>query len=298
MERAVHQLADVSDKLGKGLKGEPVGDVFSDAERRLRAADAHAGATMSTSLVAVTAPMVAFAQARAGLPGAAIALTALVGALLLAYLFATRRRPSELRALLLVLVLYCVVVPVGSYNQLHLLADSRPFTPLIAQKVLLTILGIAVASRFWLGLGLVFLTAAEALTLYFVLDMGAHKDRISLTEPWPVLVYLVIGIATLVARDQRRLASLRLLRAESEASALRQRALMLFALRDQLNSPLQTLVICVARFEGQRPPQELVRTEIDRLVTLSRELAAVSEPDSGGDVPASLDAAAELSRRR
>ena len=70
------------------------------------------------------------------------------------------------------------------------------------------------------------------------------------------------------------------MRAESEASTLHRRAVTLLALRDQLNTPLQTLVVGLARLELQEPTRDVarIRSALDRLVALSRELAQLEIP--------------------
>ncbi|MCU1282854.1 MAG: uncharacterized protein JWM53_6400, partial [bacterium] len=102
-------------------------------------------------------------------------------------------------------------------------------------------------------------------------------DRISVVEPWVTLVFMAIGVAALLLRDQRRVASLAVLRAESQATALHRRAAMLLALRDQLNTPLQTLVLGATRLALHEPTHDAARlaTALHRLVGLSRELANV-----------------------
>ena len=55
---------------------------------------------------------------------------------------------------------------------------------------------------------------------------------------------------------------------------------MLLALRDQLNSPLQTLVAAEARAALSAPAEDAaaLRAGIARLVALSRELAQIEVP--------------------
>jgi hypothetical protein len=316
MERAVHQLAGVSGKLDRLLEGEHEGmpsageprpaparsaqSIASEAERRLLARDAHAGATMFAAILVGAAPVVILTQRSVSHSMLLFGAATVSGSLLLAYLVITRRRPSERRLLIVVLLLFGLTLPIVSYNQWSLLMTQRPYSPFVGHKILLVTLALAVASRLWLGLLLMLVTTVDALVLYFALHLGAHKDRIPLAEPWLVLVFLVIGIVALVMRDQRRVASVRLLRDEAEASALHRRALMFFALRDQLNSPLQTLVLCAARLDRQHSPQEVarVRAGIDRLVALSRELAELDQLVPSGPPPASLDAPDELRRHR
>jgi hypothetical protein len=80
--------------------------------------------------------------------------------------------------------------------------------------------------------------------------------------------------------EQRKHASLRLLRQQAAASAAQRSADMLFALHDRLNSPLQTLTLAANAVTRNLPVPsgERVQQAIDRLVELSRELGNVEIP--------------------
>jgi hypothetical protein len=205
---------------------------------------------------------------------------AFVGSCVLAWLGLTWRRPTERRGRLAILLLFAGALIGVSLDQRAYLAIARPFTPFIGQKLLMVSLGLAAASWSWMGLPLILATAADAVMLYFVLGFGALKDRMAVVEPWVTLVYLVVAVIALVLRDQRRVASLAVLRAESEGSALHRHAVMLLALRDQLNTPLQTLVVGASRLELADPTHDLsrIRAALARLVALSRELAELEIP--------------------
>jgi hypothetical protein len=70
---------------------------------------------------------------------------------------------------------------------------------------------------------------------------------------------------------------------------------MYLALRDRLNSPLQTLVAGAAQLGGQaRPETEGLRSAVGSLVTLSRQLAAVDRLVPPESARLSMDAEYEL----
>jgi hypothetical protein len=99
-------------------------------------------------------------------------------------------------------------------------------------------------------------------------------------------------------REQRRIASVRLLRAQWASAALQRQTLLLLALRDRINSPLQTLAIAaMLKPGGSGAMLDGTQAAIERLVVLGRELNELThEPLSVGS-GTSFDAVAVLSRR-
>jgi hypothetical protein len=310
MTRAVDRLAGVSGQLD-GLVEEkpppatPAGDsrtsVASEAELQLLARDAHRSATFVAALIAALGPLVVIATRALGLAIPSLFFFGLnvLSVALLVYLVSTRRHPSERRAMWVILALVGTSLPLVTYNQFQLVALGRPYAPFLGHKILMVSLGLLSGRKVWLRVILIVATAGDALLLYFLLHLGAHKDVISLAEPFVTLVYMLVGLALLAMREQRRAASISLLRAEAEASALERRTALLLALRDQLNSPLQVLVLRAAALDGSRPQQDLapVRAVIDRLVAVSQQLTGLEAMIPSHSHRVSLDAERELSRR-
>jgi hypothetical protein len=200
---------------------------------------------------------------------------------------------------LAVVALVAAAWPVVTSTAFWLLHAGRPFTPFMGHKLLMGSLGLT-CNRLTLGILFIVATAVNAIVLWFALDLGVHTDLVTLAEPWVTLIYMLIGLVTLRMLEQRKLASVQLLRAEVEASAMERRALMLLAVGDRLNSPLQTLLLAASSAIAQLPAACAARIQgaIDRLVALSRELADLEimleqRPPSSG----SLDAHGELRRR-
>jgi hypothetical protein len=297
--RALDRLDGVRDRLDDLVEGQtlPVGKI---SERRLHDRDAHFGALVTAATIAVLSLLALMGASIVGLPLRIrwIAMAA-VAAAIFAYLLASRHRPSERRALWAVLLLFAIYLPLMTVNQPTMLEHHRPYMPFVGHKLWMVLIGLVAASRVWLGVLLIAITAVDALVLYFMLHLGQHKDLIVASEPWVTLTFMIIGIVALVMREQRRLASVRLLRAEAETSALHRRALLFLALRDQLNTPLQTVVLCAAQLEHTRPTEELtqIRAEVERLVALSRELSTLDELIPTEAQRTSIDAEQALRRR-
>jgi hypothetical protein len=286
MARSCERLAVVDAKLGALADASPAARVppvdATRCERSFFAADEQLGAVFFAALGAVLAIVwspIAFRDLGRAY-GINLIACAVMNAVVLAWLLMTRRQPSQRRGRIAVIVLYVVFLVAVSLNQHAYLAVQRPFNPFVGHKLLMMMLGLTAASWVSLGLPLIVFTAAEALTLYYALGFDALKDRISVVEPWVMLVFLAISVAALLLRDQRRVTSLALLRDESRLTALHRRAAMLLSLRDQLNTPLQTLVVDATRVALQNPARDVSRVEaaVARLVALSRRLAQLDVP--------------------
>jgi hypothetical protein len=297
---AIDRLAELSTTLGD-VTDEVHSPSTLAAERRLRAHDAQFGAIVLAAIsatIAVPATVWSYIVLQGALTPW-FAANFFIDAAILVYLVITRRRPSERRAVTAVIAVFVGVLPLATYNQVELLALHRPYAPFIAHKLLMVSLGLTVATRFRLAVVLLGITIATAMTMWFVLDLGAHRDLIPMAEPWITLSFLLIGFVSARLLEQRRIASVDLLRAEAEASALHRRALMLLALRDRLNSPLQTLVVGVTGPSSPVPAGrvEQVDTAVEELVGLSRDLAQLDWLVPAVADKISFDADHELRRR-
>lgn len=286
MARSCERLGAVDAKLGALADASPLARVtpvdVTRRERTFLAADEQLGAVVFAALGAVLAIVfspIAFCELG---PAYGINMIAcgVINTVVLALLLRTRRQPSQRRGRIAVIVLYVAFLVASSVNQHAYLAVQRPFNPFVGHKLLMLMLGLTAASWVSLGLPLIVFTAAEALTLYYLLGFDALKDRISVVEPGVMLAFLAISVAALLLRDQRRVTSLVLLRDESRLSALHRRAVMLLSLRDQLNTPLQTLVVDATRVALQNPARDVSRVHaaVARLVALSRQLAQLDVP--------------------
>jgi hypothetical protein len=272
---------------------------LSDAEQHLRDTDTQRGAILFTLIVAAAATLATISGLLAHQFTIAHPLIVAASLLGLVYLLSTRRRPSERRALAVTVVLWAVSLGLVSYHQRLLLARGRPFAPFVGQKLLMVCMPLVAASRLWLSLLLLGVTALEVLVFYFALHISTYQDILPLGEPWVTLLFLLVGIVASRMSEQRRAASVVVLRDELEVASLHRRAGLFLALRDQLNTPLQTLVLGAAQLEHGRPLESVARIRggIDRLAALSRRLAQLDELAPPDTQRASLDSEAELSRR-
>jgi hypothetical protein len=297
MGRALQRLGELSHQLDGVVAAAPEHSCV-EAERRLLDRDAQLGVTFVAAVgTAIAAGAMVMLRGQGIVPLAVFGAKMALDATLLGYLVATRHHPSRGRATWALVVLIGTALSVAAYNELVLLHAERPYTSLLGQKLIMLSLGLTAAGRFGMSCALIVVSGADALVVYFALQLGAHKDLIALSEPWACMVFMVLALCSRHLREQRRVASVRLLRAETEAEALHHRAVMFLALRDRLNSPLQTLVLGAGHADSQLPPasRERVRAAVTQLVALSRTLTdldvlvtphahqrlfALSEPDA------------------
>jgi hypothetical protein len=139
------------------------------------------------------------------------------------------------------------------YSQPQWAQAPGAFEPLTATKLLVLVLALTAPRHRWLSSALVALVAAEGIVFFYVYHFERLRDRMPMSEPWPLLVHLVIAIALLAMREQRRVASIRILRADGDAAAQVRQAGVVLRFLDQLGSPLQVLTITVATVFHQRP---------------------------------------------
>jgi hypothetical protein len=303
LHRAVGRLTDVGASLEGLVKDEAPAvpaqaqesaAAASDTEKALLDRDAWNGATVLVTVTLVGISLI-LSISHQGLDQRGLRLNLVVllfAVALLGYLVVSRLRFGGRGGIWAVVALTLVFLPVASYNQAVLAHSDRPYVALLGHKLVMVALAMIAASRFRIGLALIVATAVNAMALFYVLHLGAHKELIPFAEPWEVLVFLLIAVIALRMREQRLIASVRLLRAEAEVSSLQRRAAMFLALCDRLNSPLQTLVIGASAAESQP-----VNDAVARLVELSRRIGELSAMVPQGSQRASFDAEAELRRR-
>lgn len=290
--RALDRVGTVERQLDE-LVDAPVVRTHPQTEEEYRARDAQTGATVFAILLLVLSiQTVAFG---APLPPGRFIAIGCASASGLLYLLVTRRRPSERAAHVVVVVLWAGLVAVAITVQIEYLALGRPFVPFLAHKIFVVVLGLVVSTRIWLGLVLIGLTTVSAIVTYFALGMTG-LPHISMFEPWVMLIYAGVGAAAAVLRDQRRIASIELRRAESEAETLERRALLCLALRDRLNSSVQTIVLGESMLVAGCSPRaiEQVHSGVEGLVALCRELEMLDHMLTPELHRAQFDADAEL----
>jgi hypothetical protein len=299
MDRTVQRVAGICGRLER-LQETEATNGEREAEQRFTARDAHDSATLGLAIATVLFVLNAFAFRRWEPHVASVAVWASVAALIgCGYLLVRRRRPSEGVALTTFLAFYFFSLSFATWGSVLVFSVHRPYAPFGPYEVTMVMVSLVVATRFWIAIALVLLTGANAIAVYLFLHMGAHKDIVPLSEPWSMLVFLLLALGLVLMREQRRVASVRLFRAEWELVALHREAGLFLALRDRLGSPLQSLVLYTAQLARIHPPESIVpiRAGVERLVAVNQRLANLEQTFvSSGMHRASMDAERELQR--
>jgi hypothetical protein len=182
-------------------------------------------------------------------------------------LIAGRRRLS-LRSVLMLFVL--LVLPVYALIPVWTAAvpEAQLSESFIAYKMAIMALALLTPSSLLLGLALVGAFTAEAVVTW-CFGLAGHLP----SEPWITLFYGAFAAGLLVHRASERALSRRLWRAHAEAAALERLARVSLEVRDQVNTPLQTLELGLDLL-ARRCPKEL--TVVERLRHAVTRLSALS----------------------
>jgi hypothetical protein len=310
--RALQRVADLRDRIQPLLPEPPCNNgtleeahervPLPELELKFIASDAHAGASVFAAISATLGVFFISVATAAHFPDALRAIMALIAISSVGYLLATSSRlPSRSSSAAFVLLLWATLLLVATYSEGLLARDAitahRPYTPFIPHKLLLVTLPLVAPALGWITRVAVLATALDALVLFLLLGLSAHTNVVSLVEPWTTMAFALVGFLLMSLHEQRRVASVALLRAESNRTSLRRRASLLLALRDQLNSPLQVLVLQAA-YLAQRSPESgpAIVARVSRLVAMSRRLASIGELGREGKEPVSFDANEALRR--
>jgi hypothetical protein len=219
--------------------------------------------------------------------------TALSGLVLLE-LLRTRRRPSWWRSTLLLLLLIVPWFFLFARATIEFAQQPQPFVLFAGPKLLMACMTLMLSRNIWLGVGLTLAVLGESLVLFFALHLSSLSS-VSWAEPGQTILYGLLGIALLGLAEERRRASVRALRAETELAALVRGTTIYLALRDQINTPLQTLVVGAGLLAASHGRHADLERAVDELVALSLALPKEAAVEQAGLVGLSLDGAAELS---
>jgi hypothetical protein len=157
----------------------------------------------------------------------------------------------------------------------------------IAFKMVVMGLALLTPLSLWLGLSLLAGFSIEVVTLW-----GLGLSGRLAGEPWVTLFYAVFAAALLVQRASERRLTRRLVQANAEAAALERIANSSRAVRDRMNTPLQTLALALELLERSgddhtHTPEliQRMRRALVKLTELSARLAAEEPRTSDGREP-------------
>jgi hypothetical protein len=143
-----------------------------------------------------------------------------------------------------------LIIAVPLYFQFAFAAHLWPrpgggFEPLGGAKLFLLIMPLVMPRRVRQALALQVAMAALSVWLYYDVHLNQMRDRSPLAEPWLTLMYFAVGVALVWTRENRRVISLRLMRADAEVAARLASTRVSLQLLDELGSALQVLTASV-----------------------------------------------------
>lgn len=297
---ALNVNLDALDAKHSPARGGPTANRGAIEEHQFLAEDAQNSALLLAAIVVACAPLVfvALRDQPVG-PGTKLYVGfGMMAAVCLGVLVATRDRPSMRRATYAFMLIFTPLFGLVAFMHVRLAGMTTPVELFMAPKLAMTIIPLVVPRSRWLGITYVALMGLESIALYELLDFGSHKHRIVMAEPWITLMYCVLGVMLVILHDQRRSATVRLLRAEANLKALTQRSRVLLAILDETGSPLQVLALSLGVLRARDPSSSLVPEMAHAIDEFARARRAMTERLSITEWPHAFDAAHELSTLR
>jgi hypothetical protein len=193
------------------------------------------------------------------------------------------------------------LLPIFWISESLAISAGRVWHPFIGRKLIL--LGLALLTPWSSAAAAAFLTAfmIESIAVWLRLDRAHHMIATTAGEPWVTFVFFVAALLIVVQRRHRRRLEHELLDAQREMDALRQLVEVSTAVRDQVNTPLQTLELSIALLARRHPEEqrilERMTRSLRRLVRVSRSFDRwTAERDGITQMRAIRNAGAELER--
>ncbi len=156
-----------------------------------------------------------------------------------------------------------------------LASSGLDWIPFQGIKLMVIGLGIVVPGPYWLHVLLIAAFAVEALLLWSKLDLAVRANVSVVDEPMFTMMFIVVALGLLAFRWQHDVLERRMLALELRAAFVSRMAHLFLRVRDQFNTPLQTLRSGIALLEARNdlPPAaaERMQRAVDRLAALNNE---------------------------
>jgi hypothetical protein len=274
VSRAIDRITHVSDGLSETVKTHAPAPTTDD-EVAYHARDAHESAFV-VSVVVALATFVAFVNMHGENVGALPLFYVVDGSLATASavaLWLTRRRPSRAFAdTLFVLVVLPVFVQV-CYAVPQWARPGVAFQALLGPKMFLLVVPLVMPRRPWMAILLELGMATISISLFYIHHLDQMVDRMTSAEPYNTVFYLMIGLALVTTRENRRAMSVSLMRADAQAVALVTSTTVSLKLLHELGTPLQVLSMGVELLKDEDGATVVrVREALARLVAATRQV--------------------------
>jgi hypothetical protein len=166
---------------------------------------------------------------------------AILYAVVALWLRITRSHPTIRRGVLAAILLLSSAQLLAMYMHSYWVQLDDLVFPFLGEKLIMMTLVVVRFPRLWIGVLLLVIIAISQIAIQVIFATAPIP-----LSPWHMLMFAAIGLGFLVMGEQRRIASIALLSAETTRSSLYRHADLSLALCDQLNTPLQTVMVIVS----------------------------------------------------
>jgi hypothetical protein len=258
-----------------GLDGNQARPLERQAEQEWRATMAWRGAIAATALNIVGMPVdLVVARGIPEVPTWPAFASMTVGALLFVVLLVCKKRPSvALGNTVFLLNTLAIIVALWFINR-GFAASGRPWVPFQEDKLGMVTVAM-LAPELWVGIVSIAGYAAASF-LEFALFGDLLRSHIALGEPWATIAIGTFSMFLLVYRVRRHALERDIARAHAQVEVTGQLAVVLLAVRDLANTPLQTIAFAAAaareRHSDLGPLMDRVDRSLAKLRLLDRRL--------------------------
>ncbi len=194
----------------------------------------------------------------------------LVASGLLTGLLARRQTPTVRTALIVFIVNNTVILVALWFSNLGYVDSGQAWVPFQANKLGMLTLAL-LAPELWVGLVCIATNAGAAIVQHMTFD-AIERAHLAVGEPEATIIIGVFATALLLFRVRRDALQRDVARAQEEARAVERLAQTLLDLRDQSNTPLQTIAFAAALIRAEQPGAENALDLIDRALARMKEL--------------------------
>lgn len=198
-----------------------------------------------------------------------------------------KRNATERQSLIAFLILALPLLPIFWVAQSSAIGAGTPWSPFLGRKLLM--LGLALLTPYSPRVAalLLGLFMAESIVLWHHLGLAHNATALAVGEPWVTLLYFAASLVLVVMRWRKRRLERRLLDAQAQTQALRQLVRVSISVRDQINTPLQSLEVGLKLLSMKVPREREAIMRMDRslrtLVEMSHALQRWDDENAGSD---------------
>lgn len=204
-----------------------------------------------------------------------------------AFILWERRDASERQSLVAFLFLALPLLPIFWIAQSSAIGAGTPWSPFLGRKLLMLGLALLTPCSPRVAALLLGLFMAESIVLWHHLGLAHNTTALAVGEPWVTLLYFAASLVLVVMRWRKRRLERRLMEAEAQTEALRQLVRVSISVRDQINTPLQSLEVGLKLLSMRVPQEREAIVRMDRslrtLIEMSHALQRWDDENAGSD---------------